>query len=509
MAKRRMFAPVLVLLLTVIGLSLPASRARALDPDAASAYLQSEMRDLRIPGIEAVIVSGEQVVYAEGLGVADGSGRAITPQTPMLLGSVSKGITALAAMQLVEAGKLDLNAPVGRYLPWFRMAEGSRNIVPGAWTRITPRQLLHHTSGISEYTGAKTWGSRYVGDDALERQVRSFASYPLVHTPGEAFEYSNANYQILGLIVQTVSGQSYESYIQEHIFGPLEMHHSYALAAQARDMAGGYRYWFGWPLPAPNLPVPRAHGPSAMLVSTAEDMGHYLIAQINGGRYGDVQVLSARGMAELHCPAAAIGDGNSYAMGWVIEPDGSWFHNGETASFTSGIRVEGQWGAFVVRNIAANQREQRLDEIAPGLLRLVRDETPERSTLDPSFRRTMVELGVLLVMQAVGVAWSLRRLLRWGQQPESAPKGTGRILMAVLPLLLIDLALAALLWYMGPVSAHRTFSVQALSAPDQMLLLGANVALALIGALLQIIGVIGVRLGHNEIHATQFGFRRN
>jgi CubicO group peptidase (beta-lactamase class C family) len=408
----------------------------------------------------------------------------------MLLGSVSKGITALAAMQLVEAGELDLDAPVGRYLPWFRLADGSRDIPPGAWTQITLRQLLHHSSGISEYTGANTWDSRYVGDDALERQVRSLASYPLVHTPGEAFEYSNANYQILGLIVQTVSGQPYESYIHEHIFGPLEMHHSYALAARAPDMATGYRYWLGRALPAPNLPVPRAHGPSAMLVSTAEDMGHYLIAQMNAGKYGDVQVLSAQGMAELHHPVAPIGDGNSYAMGWVIEPDGSWFHNGETASFSSGIRIEGNWGAFVVRNIAANQREQRLDEIAPGLLQLVRGQTPAQKPLDPSFRRTMVELAVLLVMQVVGIAWSLRRLLHWARRPESAPKGAVRILLAALPLLVVDLALAALLWYMGPISAHRTFSVQALSAPDQMLLLGANVTLALFGALLQVIGAI-------------------
>jgi CubicO group peptidase (beta-lactamase class C family) len=469
----------------VIGATAGRQAALA-DFGAVDEYLRAEMRDLQIPGMAAVIVSGDQIAYTQGFGVADAGGRAVTPQTPMLLGSISKGFTALAVLQLAEAGQLALDAPVVQYLPWFRLSNRSRDVPADAWMQIALRQLLHHTSGIAEYTGANTWDSRYAGDDALEQQVRSFANSPLAHTPGEVFEYSNANYEILGLIVQVVSGQSYESYIDEHIFRPLEMRHSYTLAAEAVDLASGHRYWFGWPFPAPNLPTPRAHGPSAMLVSTAEDMGHYLIAHMNGGKYGDVQILSAQGIAELHRPVAPIGDGNIYAMGWAVGPDGTLSHNGETPGFTSGIRIEGEWGVFVTRNIAANQREQRLDEIAPGILQIVRDQTSVRNTLDPSFRRKMVALAVLLVLQTGGVVWSLRRLRRWMRRPESVPHRTGRILWAVLPSLVVSLALAALLWYMGPVSAHRTFSVQALSAPDQMLLLGTNVVMAIGAAALQV-----------------------
>lgn len=455
--------------------------------DAVDAYLRSEMNELHIPGMAVVIVSGDQVVYSQGFGVAAAAGRPVTPQTPMVLGSVSKGITALAVMQLVEAGKLDLDAPVVHYLPWFRMADSPESGLPDAWAQITPRQLLHQTSGIAEYTGANTWDSRYAGDDALERQVRSFAEFPLVHAPGEAFEYSNANYEILGLLVQAVSGQSYEAYIEKHVFQPLDMRHSYTLAAEATDLATGYRHWFGQSFPAPTLPVPREHVPSAMLISTAEDMGHYLIAQMNGGKYGDVQVLSAQGIAELHHPVAPAWEGATYAMGWAVGADGSLSHNGETPGFTSGIRIEGDWGVFVVRNIAANQREQRLDEIAPGILQLVQGQTPVRNTLNPAFRRTMVELTVLFVLQLAGLLWALRRFLRWVRHPESAPHKVTRILAAVLPGLVISLALAVLLWYMGPISGHRSFSVQALGAPDQMLLLGSNIVLALIGAILQVI----------------------
>jgi CubicO group peptidase (beta-lactamase class C family) len=483
MDKIRWLSSLLVLLV----LLLP-SRGLA-GPDNFSAvndYLRAEMRELQIPGLAVVVVAGDQVVYTQGLGVADPAGRAVTPQTPMLLGSTSKGFTALAVMQLVEAGKVDLDALVVHYLPWFRLAGGPPGAPADAWTQITVRQLLYHTSGIPEYAGANVWMSRYAGDDALEQEVRSYADVAPDHAPGESFEYSNANYQILGLIVQSVSGQTYEAYVEEHIFRPLDMRHSYAVAAEAPDLATGYRYWFGRPFPAAHLPVPRALAPAATLVSTAEDMGHYLIAQMNGGRYGGVQVLSAQGMAELHRPGIAIDGSSSYAMGWVVGPDGAVSHNGETPSFTSGLRIAGDWGVFAVRNIAANQREQRLEEIAPGVLSVVRGEMPVQNTLNPAFRRTMVELGGLLALLLGGVGWSVRRLVRWVRRPERAPQRIVPVLLRVVLPLLVNLALAALLWYMGPISGHRSFAVLAQGAPDQLLLLGTDVGLALVGAALQV-----------------------
>jgi CubicO group peptidase (beta-lactamase class C family) len=92
---------------------------------------------------------------------------------------------------------------------------------------ITVRQLLNHTSGITEYTGVASWSSSYQGEDALEKQVRSFASFSLAGNPGSGFEYSNANCQVLGMIEQAVSGEAFEAYITQHIFTQLEMGHSF------------------------------------------------------------------------------------------------------------------------------------------------------------------------------------------------------------------------------------------------------------------------------------------
>src|SRR5690606_28424342 len=140
-------------------------------------------------------------------------------------------------------------------------------------------------------------------DMALENGVRGLSSLQLRQSVGQGFEYANENYDMLGLIVQTVSGDSFEDYVHSAIFAPLQMSHSAASLADppAIDIATGYRYWFSWPLPF-DAPYPRRMTPSGFLISSAEDMTHYLIAQLNDGTYGKQQLLSPQGIATMHMP---------------------------------------------------------------------------------------------------------------------------------------------------------------------------------------------------------------
>ena len=126
---------------------LPASEAPAPGFTAIDAYIRRQMKDARIPGLALGIVHDGRPVHLRGFGRADDSGRAFTPQTPFFIGSNSKSFTALAVMQLAEAGKLDLDAPVRRYIPWFRVAD------PEASALITVRHLLNQTSGLTEGAG--------------------------------------------------------------------------------------------------------------------------------------------------------------------------------------------------------------------------------------------------------------------------------------------------------------------------------------------------------------------
>lgn len=198
-----------------------------IDIEAIEAYVTDQVRVDRIPGLALGIVKGDQIVYLKGYGRADPSGRPVTPQTPFLIGSVTKAFTALAVMQLVEAGKVELDAPVQRYLPWFRVAD------PQASAQITIRHLLNQTSGISQYAtmATMTWFDQ--DDLALERHVRFLENVELNRQVGQSYEYSNANYGVLGLIVQAVSGLSYEEYIRQSIFTPLDMQNSFVSQDEA------------------------------------------------------------------------------------------------------------------------------------------------------------------------------------------------------------------------------------------------------------------------------------
>src|SRR5829696_2650954 len=118
-----------------------SSTAKVADFNAIDRFVQTEMSAIGRPGLALGITHGDRVVHLRGFGIADLSGRPVTPQTPFVIGSVTKSFTALAVMQLVEADLLDLDAPVQRYLPWFRVAD------PEASKQITLRHLLHHVSG--------------------------------------------------------------------------------------------------------------------------------------------------------------------------------------------------------------------------------------------------------------------------------------------------------------------------------------------------------------------------
>jgi CubicO group peptidase (beta-lactamase class C family) len=120
---------------------------------------------------------------------------------------------------------------------------------------------------------------------------------------GGSHEYSNPNYNAPGLIVEEVSGHPYADYVEQHILAPLDMRHSFATpeCEGHGELAAGHQEFFGVPLATPDRFIP-GQLPAGFLGVSAEDMGHYLIAQTNGGRYGGASVLSPEGIEALHAP---------------------------------------------------------------------------------------------------------------------------------------------------------------------------------------------------------------
>lgn len=210
-----------------------APRAAPADFAAIDRYVEQEMQATHLPGLALGIVQGDQIVHLKGFGVADPSGRPVTPQTPFLIASTSKSFTALAIMQLVEAGKVDLDTPVQHHLPWFRVADAE------ASARITVRHLLNQTSGLPTIAGQAYTDRRDTSDSALENEVRALSKVAPTQPPGTIYQYCNLNYTILGLIVQTVAGETYEQYMQEHVLAPLRMTNSFMLTFPLASLVFG------------------------------------------------------------------------------------------------------------------------------------------------------------------------------------------------------------------------------------------------------------------------------
>lgn len=413
--------------------------------DAVDAYVEQQMDRLNIPGLSMAIVEGDRIVHMRGFGHARPGGGPPSPDTPFVLGSTTKSFTALAIMQLVEAGKVDLEAPVKRYLPWFRVAD------PKASVRMTVRHLLNQTSGLPMFEGTTILADLDTSPSAAERHARALSTLELNHPVGAAFEYSNFNFILAGLIVEAASGEAYPDYIQKHIFDPLEMRHSYTSQAEAKQngLAIGHRYWFAHPVAAPDIPVQSATLAAGQLISCAQDMAHYLIAHLNGGRYGNAQVLSSEGINEMHRPEVEfreLGASMGYAMGWFVENVGSVkvvSHSGNVPDFSSYMAIIPEQNKALVLLLNADNYglPPVLAEVGLGAAAVLGGQPAQiKLGFIPWIMR-----GLLLIplAQIIGIVGTLRAVRRWQRHPELRPIGARPWAQYILLPLIPDLSLAA------------------------------------------------------------------
>jgi CubicO group peptidase (beta-lactamase class C family) len=399
------------------------------------------------------------------------------------MASVSKSFTALAIMQLVDAGEVDLDAPVQRYLPDFRLADAD------AAAEITVRDLLQHTTGLATSTGIGVLDRPE--DHSLAEDVAAAADYGVIDRPGEAHHYSNRNFQIAGRVVEVVSGQSFDDYVEEHIFEPLGMDQTSAsdAAAHATDLAQGYRTWFGVPVPYGTTVITGAV-PAAGIASTAADMTHYLIAQLNRGRYDGEQVVSARSVAVMHRPAIPVSAGNDdfdegdafYGLGWEVEIDTDGddrlavSHGGTAPQYTADMELRPQdgWGMIVLTNDQAAGAHPA-GGIGAGVMDiLLGDDPPSPGAgfvpVYPVIDLVAVLIVALLVRSATGLARWRSRLSR------------RRAIPVVLWALVVNLALPLTLLFVLPNRLDVWYGVTWVYAPGETaVLVGTAVALLALG----------------------------
>jgi len=423
--RHRTLAALSVLLLAAAASALPlqpaTADAPALDVARIDSYLSEQVHRHRIPGLAVGVVEGSEVIHLRGYGQADEDGRAVTPQTPFVLASTSKPVTALAVMQLVEQGKVRLDAPVHRYLPTF----GFRDAAASA--RITVRQLFHHTSGMPS-TACDTRS----GATTLEQYVAELRAVDLATPPGTRYNYCSGNYNVLGRILEVVSGDTFGAYVQQHVYAPLAMHHSHTSEqpAVSDGLAQGYQWFFGARVPT-HHEYNASQLPSGYLISSAEDLSHFLIAELNGGRYGARQVLSPDGMAALQAPGVDTGGGTTYGLGWMtgsLAGVPAVHHSGVNYEYHSLLVLEPRSGRGLVLlmnsfGIVASASGYR--ELEDGLVRLVAGEDPPASP-GPSVGAVYVVVDLILAALLALALWPLLRLRHWRRSADQRWHQHGR-----------------------------------------------------------------------------------
>ena len=319
MAKKRLlkfmktFRQTLFLLVVVPAFALIC----AAQNEKVDEFIKSEMQKQKIPGVSLAIVKNGKIVLAKGYGLANVEHQVpVKPETIFQSGSVGKQFTATAVMMLVEEGKVNLDEKIGTYL----------GDVPDSWKNITIRQMLSHTSGMTDYPEDFDFRRDYTEDDLLKRAKAVPTSFP----PGEKWQYSNLAYVTLGILIHKVTGKFYGDFLQERIFKPLQMTTARIISESdiISNRAAGYTLVKG------DLKNQEWVSPS---LNTTADGALYLnvfdMAKWDAALYGET-LLKKTSLDKMWTPVK-LNDGKThpYGFGWalgevnkqkIIEHGGSW-----------------------------------------------------------------------------------------------------------------------------------------------------------------------------------------
>ena len=290
-------------LLFAIAILLAARDIRVAEIEHA---VRAEMARKGIPGLSAAVVADRRLCWSAGFGMADVENDVrAKASTVYRLASISKSITAVAAMQLVEQGLLDLDTPIDRYLPDF----------PAKPWPITSRQLLGHLAGIRHYrTIAEVYSTRHYAK--MTEALRLFTNDALITEPGTHYLYSTYGYSLMGAVIEAAAHQDFIAYLTEHIFDPAGMDRAQVddVGAVIPGRAHGYYRLPDGSLRNSGLADTSNKIPGGGLVGSAVDLGHFIVALQNG------TLLRTSTLDEMFTvQTTRDGRPTGYGLGWHIK----------------------------------------------------------------------------------------------------------------------------------------------------------------------------------------------
>lgn len=297
----RYFQILIAILVSIVLLFAQAQTAIAADVSDGIEAIMKRYYELGLFNGSVLVADRGQVALKKGYGLANMEwGISNTPDTKFRLGSITKQFTATLVMQLVDEGKLELNAPVTRYLVNYPAQTGNK---------ITLHQLLNHTSGIVGYTEIPSWGATVRNPYTPTAFLEVFSKLDLLFEPGTKFSYSNSGYFLLGVILEQVTGKSYEKLLHERILAPLGMNNSGYDSTRpllSKRAAGYDKQFDGSYVNTSYLDMTQPYA-AGSLYSTVEDLYRW-----EQSFYAD-KVLSAKSKELMLTPGLS-----DYGYGWRI-----------------------------------------------------------------------------------------------------------------------------------------------------------------------------------------------
>ncbi|MGE7917285.1 serine hydrolase domain-containing protein [Lysinibacillus xylanilyticus] len=305
---------------------------------AIQALLDDASRTSGVPGMSISILANDEVFYFSS-GYADlEKGLSASENTLYELASVSKAFTGMGILLLEEQGLLSMTDPIQKYLPWFTLKYQGK---PVDMQSLTLNNFLHHTSGLTNIRHTQNIPQGNT-PDMLQKTVETLVDAELAFSPGEQYNYGTVNYDVLGLVIEIVSRQSYEDFMREQVFLPLGLHQTYVYKEDAQatgQLAQGYRSSFFITTPF-NAPDYAGNKPAGYIISNTKDMARWMGIQM--GIVQDIPEIFHRVIEKSHRGDMSVSAVNDmyYAAGWSVNAEQTFIeHTGGNPNFRTEVAI--------------------------------------------------------------------------------------------------------------------------------------------------------------------------
>ncbi|MEO1304312.1 MAG: serine hydrolase domain-containing protein [Pseudomonadota bacterium] len=434
--------------------------------------VEERMAAMRIPGIALALIDNGEIVHIRGFGTTKRDGAPITEDTRFLIGSISKPLFSLTLLDMVADGKLSLDDTIVQHIPSFQTRNATRS------DTMTVRHLLSHRSGFSMLFGNRNHAANANGFERMSTILDDARRTSLRAQPGAQFEYSNANYQLLGYLIEKIEGAPLEDVFAARLTSKFGIEATQLGLSPASDLSAvGHRYWLGTPRPHRWAPE-RLHWAQGGVESTVSDLASILVRLMDEL---DPAASNPLWQSILAAPPTVPEASNYYGLGWFVRQSPApiiALHSGLNPGFEAlaGFSPDEKFGFVILANASSSYGARDLPSLHYGVYELLLGLPVRSMEISPQMRAvriTALSLPVLILIWIASFIWKLRRQaftpLSW--QPVTIG---WRVIGPTLLLAMVAYALV----FIAPALNNASFVSVYVFQPDLGIALGLGAALA-------------------------------